>query len=242
MLDDDTIVSLEMDWPAFCDRTRERLFRGFRDLATPPIVPAYLVPSAKTDAFQAAAFSGLILRAAAARRWPERMRVGICGFDLPGKLHTLMLQSLLSDRLADIQVYGAEPGMLDAFPGLTPTRCDHWRAAYADADIFIACSASPFPYIDTLPKAGSVHLNLTLRDYFPSVLKSFGVIGVDQWTDAGRIHGDVELADGDYNLNFGQVVQLPELIDDDFWSCLPPSDTVVFNPIGREERNGRVIP
>jgi N-[(2S)-2-amino-2-carboxyethyl]-L-glutamate dehydrogenase len=239
VLDDDFILSLEMDWSALCDRTRERLLRALREPASLPVSPAYLVPSIKTKAFQATAVSGLLLQAAAEQRWHDRIQVGICGFGLLGKLHALMLKSLFGDRPTEILVYGADPRILKAFPVAPLSPCEHWRAAYADADIFIACTSSAFPYIDALPKAGSVHLNLSLHDYLPSVIKSFGVIGVDNWNEAGIPRGDLELSGGEFGLSCGQVAHLTELIDADFWACLPHEDSVVFNPIAMNAENER---
>jgi len=42
---------------------------------------------------------------------------------------------------------------------------DSWQEAYRDTDIFITCTVSKAPYVDLPPKAGSLQLNCSLRDY-----------------------------------------------------------------------------
>ncbi len=228
--------SLEWEGDDFCAEIRERLDNGFRGLESLLGTPAIPAPSAKVRDIQLTAVSGFILRAAARRRWPAGIRVGVCGNDLLAKLHTRMLPFILGNRLEEIQAYGTESGFLGGLGDSRFSSCDHWRTAYLDADVFIASSASPFAYIDTKPKPGSVHLNLSLRDYFPSVLQSFGVIGVDPWANFESGEEPVPTPASGNDQPDGQCARLADLIDEEFWSFLPAEATVVFNVLGRGER------
>lgn len=232
-VDDEALLSLEWNWRDLCAEIRGRLDDGFRNPESLIGMPPIPVPLVKTPEFRITAASGLILRAAALRRWPEGIRVGVCGCDLLAKLHMRMLPLIFGDRLDEVQAYGADSGFLGGLGDKRFSSCDHWRTAYLDADVFIASSASPFAYIDTKPKQGSVHLNLSLRDYFPSVLQSFDVIGVDRWENFDTGEGSVPMPTGGNIQSNGQCAHLTDLIQEEFWSRLPIDATVVFNVLGR---------
>ena len=113
------------------------------------------------------------------------MKVGIVGFGPIGQYHLRMCADVLGDTLEEVRLYDLKSIAKEVIPSVVVekvTLVESWQDAYTEADVFITCTVSKTPYIDQQPKPGSLHLNVSLRDYKTTVFPWFekGII-VDDW-------------------------------------------------------------
>jgi 2,3-diaminopropionate biosynthesis protein SbnB len=198
--------------------------------------PTAIVNGASLSVIRTAAVSGLVIRGALAVR-PRRasVRLGITGWGPIGRSHVAMCESLLGDALAETRVFDLrrpDSGSLAGF--MRPVYAvDSWQDAYDDADIFITCTVSNAPYIDRAPKPGSLQLNVSLRDYRPSILQHVkGGIVVDDWQEVCRENTDVEAMHREHGLGPADVFTLADVVVRDRLRDVPGTTPVMFNPMG----------
>lgn len=172
-------------------------------------VPTAILSSNQLSGLRTAAVSGFVINKT--REFlSSRLKIGILGFGPIGQLHVKMVSEILKDQIEEIRVYdihsSAHP--LD-FPNVKFT--SNWEETYLNADIVICCTTSPKRYIDKLPKPGSLHLNVSLRDYFPDIVMQSSVIIVDNWEEVCRENTDIEQCAIQCGLNKKQTIALTEL-------------------------------
>lgn len=108
-----------------------------------------------------------------------------------------MIFSILKENIEALSVYDIRPFDKEVIaPAYTDkiTVCNSWQDAFDNADIFITCTVSDKPYINGIPKKGSLHLNVSLRDYEASWIQYADVIIVDDWEEVCRENTDIEMS------------------------------------------------
>jgi ornithine cyclodeaminase len=112
------------------------------------------------------------------------------------------------------------------------TIVESWEEAYKQADIFITCTVSKEPYIDLKPKASSLHLNVSLRDYKTDVFPWFakGII-VDDWNEICREKTDIEMFHKANGLTEDGVKLIQDVLDG-YLHTLDKDQPIMFNPMG----------
>jgi ornithine cyclodeaminase len=146
-----------------------------------------------------------------------------------------MLHELLGDAIAEIVLYdvrGIDPETIDeAFREKTFV-AGSWREAYAAATVFVTCTSSLEPYIDLPPAPGSLHLNVSLRDYRAECCDYFrGGIIVDDWTEVCREKTDIEMMHLHRNLNREDTRSIADVVERGVLG-VGPEVPVFFNPMG----------
>ncbi len=199
-------------------------------------VPVGIVNSGSLSAIRTASVSGFVLKLFIQQRKPERLKIGIVGFGPIGRHHLNMCHALLDDRIEEISIYDLLPIREELIPGAVRekvTVAGSWEQAYSNADVFITCTVSKDRYIDHKPKAGSLHLNVSLRDYKPEVFASFrkGII-VDNWEEICRENTDIEIFHKTNGLQKNDVKEIQHLLTNNFFSYLNDDDPIMFNPMG----------
>ena len=110
---------------------------------------------------------------------------------------------------------------------------DSWEAAYREADIFITCTVAEAAYIDQPPKPGSLHLNVSLRDYKTNVFDWFkDAIVVDDWEEVCREKTDIEMMHLEKGLQKEDTRSIIEVVCDNCLSLYSKESPVMFNPMG----------
>lgn len=162
------------------------------------------------------------------------MVIGVIGLGPIGQFHIKMCRALLGDRIKKIYVYDIRKIDLSAFPDMDIAEwVDSWQEAYTKADIFITCTVSAQPYIDLEPRAGSLHLNVSLRDYQSSVCKWFRqAIIVDNWEEVCREKTDIEMMHINEGLNKEEVSTIEDVTSGRFFERISEDWPVMFNPMG----------
>lgn len=204
--------------------------------------PVCTINTTLISGLRTAAVSGLILNEYLKSRHlnEEKFTLSIVGLGPIGKLHLEMASSLLIGKLRAIKLYDVNSSTFDALPDLHFYNeikdkiifCDTWEEAYCDADIFITCTVSSGTYIDKQPKKGSLHLNVSLRDYMPEFIHFADHIIVDNWEEVCRENTDVENMHKKYALAKENTFSIMDVACNNISSSWKDSDTIMFNPMG----------
>jgi ornithine cyclodeaminase len=164
-----------------------------------------------------------------------KLKVGMTGFGPIGRMHAQMIHEVFGDYIESIKVYdlkfdqGEKP---DAAYSEYLTVCNSWEEAFDEADIFVTCTVSKAPYIDRKPKKGSLHLNVSLRDYKPSFREHVDLMIVDDWEEICRENTDVENMHKEGLLNEEDTHNIAAYITSNNLNTIPADHTVMFNPMG----------
>ncbi|KAB1153655.1 2,3-diaminopropionate biosynthesis protein SbnB [Tenacibaculum aiptasiae] len=199
-------------------------------------VPIGVINSGEISAIRTASVSGFIIKKFIENRKPEKLKIGIIGFGPIGQAHLEMCNALLGKSIEDILIYdlkGIDRAVIDEDLNKKVTEVSSWKEAYAEADIFITCTVSKDRYIDKQPKAGSLHLNVSLRDYKAETFPWFSkAIIVDEWNEVCRENTDIEMFNKTQNLQREDVIEIQELLTKNYFSSLEREQAVMFNPMG----------
>jgi ornithine cyclodeaminase len=198
-------------------------------------VPEAFINSGLLSAIRTASVSGLVVREVQRKRLLESVVVGITGFGPIGRNHLSMIDSVLGNAISKIRIYDLRPIDLEKIPLSLRDKVevvDSWQAAYQDADIFMTCTVSKDRYIDMKPKAGSLHLNVSLRDYKAEVLQAIDTHVVDSWEEVCRENTDIEWANKTFGLQKKDTLSISDFIQSDSDDAMNNKKTIMFNPMG----------
>jgi N-[(2S)-2-amino-2-carboxyethyl]-L-glutamate dehydrogenase len=195
-------------------------------------VPVAIFNTGLLSIIRTAAVSGLILRKFLESSDKDAFQLGISGWGPIGQYHYQMSKELLGTRLRKCLVYDIlDTRLRDLPPDGKIKKAASWQEAYRNADIFITCTISPEPYIDMPPRDGSLHLNVSLRDYKPEMLRHFaGNIIVDDWEEICRENTDIERMHRYQGLQKEDTLPLTEVYRN--WAKVKKNLPVFFNPMG----------
>jgi len=181
-----------------------------------------------------ATVSGTIIRKYIGSRTKEKYIIGIIGFGPIGRIHLRMMEALFPEKIAKVLLYDLkkiEPTYLEGSFSSNISICGSWEECYNDADIFLTCTVSDKPYINRAPKAGSLQMNVSLRDFECGMRKYMDLIIVDDWDEVCRENTDI------YNmhregLEKKDTVSIGEVLAGDGLDLMDGNRTVMFNPMG----------
>ena len=175
----------------------------------------------------------LLQRVHSARRFKD-VKIGIIGFGPIGQYHLKMCRSILGDNISRIALFdirSIDSTLVDIDERVKLV--SSWEDAYVDADIVITCTVSDKPYINKEPKRGSLHLNVSLRDYNPEAVDWFkDAIIVDDWEEVCREKTDIEVMHLEKGLRKIDTKSLAEIVQEDWLNQCPVELPIMFNPMG----------
>ena len=199
-------------------------------------IPIGVVNSGSISAIRTASVSGFIMKAYMKQQKSKNLKIGIIGFGPIGQAHLKMCNALLGENIKSVLIYdlkGVNKEFIDKNLNKKVTVVSSWEEAYSDADIFITCTVSKDRYIDKQPKAGSLHLNVSLRDYKSEVFPWFSnAMIVDDWDEICRENTDIEMFHKTNGLQRQDVVQIQDILTEDYFASLDENQAVMFNPMG----------
>lgn len=197
--------------------------------------PVAIICTALLSIIRTASVSGMMIRHYRKSRHTDHVNVGIIGFGPIGQYHLKMCLAVLGESIGRVFVYdirSIDPQILRE-SGVAVEVVSSWEEAYLNSDIVMTCTVSDAPYIDKQPKPGSLHLNISLRDYKSSVFPWFkDSIIVDDWEEVCRENTDIEKMHVDKGL---QAEQTRSIIDVVAYNCLEEysrTSAIMFNPMG----------
>lgn len=194
------------------------------------VINSPAISGIRTAAVSAAVISRYIRQ----RSWQPGFTVGMTGFGPIGRLHLEMVQYLLGDRLREFRIYDIK-GVSETDPAILNDNvriCDTFNEVFEDADIFITATVSKAPYVDLKPKAGSLQMNISLRDFHASFLKYVDVMIVDDWDEVCRENTDIERMHLNGGLRQEQTKNLIDVCCNNAIEQAGDSDVIMFNPMG----------
>jgi len=194
--------------------------------------PVGIINTALLSIIRTASVSGLMIKYYNELKKLNNINIGISGFGPIGQYHAKMCNEVLKDRIKKISIFDIREFDRSLLPKNAVT-VNSWEEAYSNADIFITCTVSKASYINKLPKPGSLHLNVSLRDYTVDVYDFFkSSIIVDNWEEVCRENTDVE----NLHLKKGlQEIDTKTIIDVVTKNCLKDYSNelpIMFNPMG----------
>ncbi|UVI30656.1 2,3-diaminopropionate biosynthesis protein SbnB [Paenibacillus spongiae] len=197
--------------------------------------PAAFIHSGLLNGLRAAAVSGLMLRAYAEARPSAELRLGIIGWGPIGRLHLDMCADLFGSKLKQVILYdlkGIEPDTVPGHLRAITKIADNWRELYRQANIIATCTVSPERYIDEKPPAGTLLLNVSLRDYMPESVAGITTVIVDDWHEVCRENTDIEQLHRRYGLTESDVRTITDVVCRGGMAEFAADTPVFFNPMG----------
>jgi ornithine cyclodeaminase len=197
--------------------------------------PKAIINTPQLSVIRTSAVTGVMIKEFVKARNLSNLKVGIIGWGPIGQNHYKMCAELLAGKVDEIKLYDLRPINLAKADtsSCKTTVVDSWQEAYRDADIFMTCTVSKAPYIDLPPKAGSLHLNVSLRDYKSSMCNHFkGAIIVDDWEEICREKTDIEMMHLHEGLQEKDVDTIARVIEDRILDNIKADQPVMFNPMG----------
>lgn len=198
--------------------------------------PLSIISTTIISAIRTAAVTGYFLdRVLKIKDTNRKYKVGITGFGPIGKMHLDMVNALMGDQISGVSIYDLKSPSEDELPSNVSYPIDivdSWESAYDDADIFMTCTVSDGRYIDKEPKKGSLHLNVSLRDYTPETLPYMDKMVVDDWDEICRESTDVEIMHLEKGLQREDTISIGEFSQQSTLDSFQDSDTIMFNPMG----------
>ena len=198
-------------------------------------VPVATINTALLSIVRTASVSGLMIRYFLKARPLKNAKVAIMGWGPIGRHHYQMVVDLMKDQIGQISLFdirGIDPATIEGPAKDKTVVVKSWQEAYADADIFITCTVSKAPYVDLKPKAGSLQLNCSLRDYKTSILDHTKAIIVDDWEEVCREKTDIEMMHKDRGLQEKDTKSIVDVVCNDAMGAYPKDMPIMFNPMG----------
>jgi ornithine cyclodeaminase len=196
--------------------------------------PLGIINTALLSIIRTASVSGLIVKYFEKVRNLAAVNIGIAGFGPIGRHHLTMCLSVLGKKINKIKIFDIRK--ITSLPVDNSGQIEivnSWEEAYTTADIFITCTVADAPYIDKPPKEGSLHLNVSLRDYKTNVYDWFkDSIIVDDWNEVCREKTDIEMMHLEKGLSEENTKTITDVVCRHCMHDYPAAMPVMFNPMG----------
>jgi len=198
--------------------------------------PFCIINTSLVSGIRTAAVSGLIVRKyIEAKQIKGKLKVGMTGFGPIGQLHLGMINGMLGSSLETVCLHDIRPLDLSQYPNPVGDKlrvCNSYEEAFEDADIFITATVSKEPYISIRPKPGSLHLNVSLRDYRSGFIAYVDRMIVDNWEEVCRENTDIERMFLNEGLKKEDTIDIATVVNRFVPQYLKQDEVVMFNPMG----------
>jgi N-[(2S)-2-amino-2-carboxyethyl]-L-glutamate dehydrogenase len=200
-------------------------------------IPFCIINTNRVSAIRTAGVTGVIIQEYASWKKPAKgaLKIGMTGFGPIGQAHLDMCASLLDGLIGQVCIYDPRPADTSMVPqqlAANVTLAEDWQHAYEDADIFITSTVSAERYIDLPPKPGSLHCNISLRDYQNASIRQMRRIVVDDWDEICREKTDIEFMHLETGLSREDVHSFTTHALADVFTGLEQDDAIMFSPMG----------
>lgn len=198
--------------------------------------PIAIINTALLSIIRTASVSGLMMKYYDKTRNLQNFNLGIIGFGSIGQYHLKMFMDLFGERIEKVFLYDINHINKEAIDCEHKDKIivtDNWEDAYQDSDVFITCTVSKERYIDKKPKDGSLHLNVSLRDYKVDSFDYFkNAIVVDDWNEVCRENTDVEIMHKERGLNKKDARNIKDIVCRNLLNTIGKEKSIMFNPMG----------
>lgn len=201
-------------------------------------IPICVFDSIMVSVIRTASVSGVILKRFVLSRNKKinSYIVGIIGWGPIGQNHLKMCDALIGQNVQEYRIYDIRNISLDSIPEYIKDKVkivSNWQDAYKECDIVMTCTVSKERYIDEKPKCGALLLNISLRDYKPTVYKYVqkGII-VDDWDEVCRENTDIECFYRQNGLKKEETKNLVDIVCRNMLDNVSDEENIMFNPMG----------
>ena len=197
--------------------------------------PYCVINTGLISAIRTASVSGLMLKKYYENYSDQSksFNIGIIGFGPIGQLHMDLCFNFDRNKVDKVFLYDKKGLQLSDIPENYRDRVvivDDWETLIKQSDIAITCTVSSDRYIDKYAKKGTLHLNVSLRDYCPEFMQTVDLVIVDDWDEVCRENTDIELMYLKHNLNKNDVYNIYDQFDDKLTKL--ENKIIMFNPMG----------
>jgi len=195
-------------------------------------VPETILNAPLLSIIRTASVTGMTIQKYDILRKKDSYTIGIIGFGPIGYHHALMCRDLLSDKVSKLMIYDIRDVSIPKdFQNIEIVKS--WLNIIEESDIVVTCTVSEKPYINYAPRKGSLHINVSLRDYDVEMMQYFlGNIVVDDWDEVCRENTDIEKMALEKNLKKEDTVSLAEFILNEHICLRNRDEAIMINPMG----------
>lgn len=198
--------------------------------------PVSIINTNYISGIRTAAVSGFVIDKFDEAKKMLSYQIGIVGFGPVGKLHLEMIIQLLGEsKISSVVLYDIRPINEEHIPKSIRSKViitNSWEEAFETTDIFVTATVAHNAYIDKKPKPGSLHLNVSLRDYKTSFLGYVDKVIVDNWEEVCRENTDIEHMHIEKGLEKEDTYQITDILSTGNFFNLKSEEVVMFNPMG----------
>jgi len=201
-------------------------------------IPIAIFNTSIVSSIRTASVSGAVIDQYFKSRSDEftKLRFGIIGFGPIGQQHLDMLLQLFGEKIDRIFIFDISPIHDDTMDRYISehdkiTKASGWEEVFDQSDVVITCTVSQERYIDKKPRKGTLHLNISLRDYHGSFKEHVDTMVVDNWQEVCRENTDIEVMHEKYGLQEKDVLDIVDILCDEKITN-PHEKVVMFNPMG----------
>lgn len=194
--------------------------------------PYCIINSGLISGIRTASVTGYMLNKYYSKR-PGKYNVGIIGFGPIGKLHLDLCANFKNENLGKIYLFDKREIDLSEIPGAYRDKVEivnNWESLVDNSDIVITCTVSKERYINKPGRKGTLHLNVSLRDYCPEFMKTVDLMVVDDWEEICRENTDIEFMHLHHGLKEEDTFNIYDAFDAELNNL--DDKIVMFNPMG----------
>lgn len=196
-------------------------------------VPVGVINSARISSIRTAGVSALMLKYAMPRK-DGPIRFGIVGFGPIGQMHLKMLFDIYNEKIEKLYIYdlkGVNKRKIEKKLRSRIIIASCWQEAF-ESEVFITCTVTKSRYIKKAPVRGSLHMNISLRDYDADFLRYVDKMIVDDWNEVCRENTDIEIMHKEKGLKQDDTISISDLVAGNPAYERKAEDVVMFNPMG----------
>nr|WP_281248962.1 2,3-diaminopropionate biosynthesis protein SbnB [Bacillus alkalicellulosilyticus] len=196
--------------------------------------PISIINGALLSIYRTVAVSALVAKYVDIVREFSNFNLGIIGFGPIGQNHLKCFEDLYNEKINNIMIYDKKTINNDLLKTNHKINvCSSWQEVYKNSDILITCTVSDKRYINLSPKKGSLHLNVSLRDYEPSIYDHMkDSIIVDNWEEVCRENTDIEIMHKQKGLKKSDTYSINDVVLKNAIRNIPLENSIMFNPMG----------
>lgn len=199
--------------------------------------PAAVINTALLSVIRTASVSGVMMKYFDQVRAEKEYSIGIIGWGPIGRAHLKVCDSLFGERISKVYLYDSRPVIhkeeVEFSDKSKVIVAENWQEVYENSTIFITCTVSKETYIDLKPAAGSLLLNVSLRDFKTDIYDHVkNAIIVDDWSEVCREKTDIEVMHLEKGLTEEETKSIVDVVCGHCMQQLDKEDAVMFNPMG----------
>lgn len=197
-------------------------------------IPTATINTPLISGIRTAGVTGLLIAKYVENLEAGKLTFGIIGFGPIGQLHLEMIVEMFAERIEKVYLFDIvtiDLERVDSKYRHLVEITNNWQQVYNNSKILITCTVSAAPYINIAPQKGTLHLNVSLRDYEAHLVKYMDEIIVDNWEEICRENTDVERMHLEFGLKRQDVVEIHDALDAPLWQNLEQK-VIMFNPMG----------